>query len=116
MRYDGGSIVSSGVARLPRAGWSARALVLFSVICTYFFISWTAEPLFFSNQNTYFLQGLRLAGVEGVQHDWLSQTRAPHIAFTWLVALLQKLSALALGVRTLEIVLYIALLWSFWSL
>lgn len=93
-----------------------RAALGFLVLSAYFLASWEARPLFFSNQNTYFLQGLRLAGVEGLQDDWLSQTRAPHIAFTWIVAALQSLDVLEVGVAVIEVVLYLGLVWALWSL
>lgn len=88
----------------------------FAVLCAYFFASWETRPLFFSNQNTYFIQGLRLAGVDGLQADWLSHTRSPHIAFTWIVAALQSLEVLELGVRLIEVALYLGLLWALWIL
>lgn len=90
--------------------------VCFVVLCAYFFASWETRPLFFSNQNTYFLQGLRRAGVDGLQADWLSHTRSPHLAFTWVVAALQSLEVLQLGVRLIEVALYLGLLWALWVL
>src|SRR5262245_10035499 len=80
----------------------------------YLLASWEVRPLFFSNQNTYFVQGLRLAGVPGLQQDWLSQTRSPHIAFTWLVAALQTLGILQPGAQVIELLLQLGLVWAFW--
>lgn len=103
-----------------RSGWltsaSTKAGLAFGVLCLYFFASWEVRPLFFSNQNTYFLQGLRMAGVAGLQHDWLSATKAPHIVFSTLIAVLQRSAHLTAGVHILETLLYVALLWSFWTL
>ncbi len=91
-------------------------VVALTVLSVYVLASWEVRPLFFSNQNTYFLQGLRLAGVPGLQHDWLSQTRAPHIAFTLLVAGLQRLAVLGAGVQFVELLLQLCLIWTFWTL
>lgn len=87
-----------------------------AVLWMYFLASWEVRPLFHSNQNTYFLQGLRLAGVEGLQTDWLAHTRPPHIAFTWVVATLQSLGALEFGVHLIEAALYLALVGALWIL
>jgi uncharacterized protein DUF6798 len=84
------------------------------MLSIYVLASWEVRPLFFSNQNTYFAQGLRLAGVPGLQHDWLSQTRSPHIAFTWLVAALQSLGILHPGAQWLELLLQLCLVLAFW--
>jgi hypothetical protein len=85
-----------------------------ALLCAYFLASWEVRPLFFSNQNTYFLQGLRIAGIEGLQHDWLAGTRSPHLLFTLLVAGLQSLWILTPAVHAIEALLYIALVWSLW--
>jgi hypothetical protein len=86
------------------------------VLLVYFLGAWEIRPLFFSNQNTYVLQGLRLGGVEGLQADWLSHTRSPHLAFTLLVAALQSAGLLGAGVHLLELLLYAGLVWSIWIL
>lgn len=94
----------------------AAPALAFCALGLYLLASWEIHPLFFSNQNTYFLQGLRLTGVEGLQSDWLSQTRTPHLAFTLLVAALQSLGVLGPGVMFLEAALHVGLLWAFWVL
>src|SRR5262245_26225991 len=43
-------------------------------------------PLYYSNQNQYFLHGLARAGVGLLRDDWLAQTRDPAPLFSGLVA------------------------------
>lgn len=51
-----------------------------------FALAHTQSPLYYSNQNQYFLHGLALAGVGHLDHDWLANTRDPTPAFSALVA------------------------------
>ena len=102
--------------RPPSSERTRTTVAAFAMLCAYFLASWDVRPLFFSNQNTYFVQGLQRAGVEGLQADWLSHTRAPHIVFTWLVAALQSLGILKIGVHVIEVVLYVGLVWALWIL
>src|SRR5262245_38939014 len=44
-------------------------------------------PLYYSNQNQYFLRGLAAAGHGSLHDDWLANTRDPTPVFSWLVAL-----------------------------
>src|SRR3954468_3729461 len=44
-------------------------------------------PLYYSNQNQYFLHGLARAGVGLLHEDWLANTLDPPPVFTALVAL-----------------------------
>ena len=50
-----------------------------------FAISFRQEPLYTSNQNTYFLHGLANAGVGSLPMDWLSQTADAFPVFSTLV-------------------------------
>ena len=47
-------------------------------------------PLYYSNQNQYFLHGLAQAGVGCLREDWLANTRDPTPVFTALVAFTVK--------------------------
>jgi hypothetical protein len=60
------------------APWLALAL-LFAASC------WQA-PLYYSNQNQYFLHGLAAGGVGQLADDWLARTRDPTPLFSTLVA------------------------------
>lgn len=100
----------------PRWLLRAAPALAGAVLGLYFLSSWEIRPLFFSNQNTYFLQGLRWGGVEALQQDWVSGTRAPHVAFSFVVAALVRLGVLPVGVHALEMLLYVTLVWTFWTL
>ncbi len=51
-----------------------------------FGLSYTQAPLYFSNQNQYFLHGLARAGQGFLDEDWLANTRDPTWAFSSIVA------------------------------
>ena len=63
-------------------------LALWAVILTgVFFSTQPTVGLYFDNQSTYFVQGLRLSGQHPyLDNDWFAQTRSLHIGFTYLVA------------------------------
>jgi hypothetical protein len=50
-----------------------------------FALAYTQSPLYYSNQNQYFLHGLARGGLGHLDHDWLAQTRDPTPVFSWLV-------------------------------
>lgn len=52
-----------------------------------FVLAHTQSPLYYSNQNQYFLHGLAQAGHGHLAYDWLAQTRDPTPVFSTLVAL-----------------------------
>jgi hypothetical protein len=52
-----------------------------------FAFAYGVAPLFYSNQNQYFLHGLASAGDGLLREDWLANTRDPTPAFSALVAL-----------------------------
>jgi len=62
-------------------GW-LEALVLAAA----FAVAYTQSPLYYSNQNQYFLHGLAAAGHGHLAQDWLAQTRDPTPLFSALVA------------------------------
>jgi hypothetical protein len=67
---------------------SARSFLLFVVGTAAFAAAYCQAPLYYSNQNQYFLHGLAAAGPEyGYLHeDWLAGTRDPTPLFSALVA------------------------------
>jgi hypothetical protein len=65
----------------------ARPLGLFVLGVAVFAAACSQAPLYYSNQNQYFLHGLAAAGVGELRHDWLANTRDPTPIFSGLVAL-----------------------------
>lgn len=64
--------------------WSSN--LAFIVLCTVFFaLAYSQAPLFTSNQNQYFLQGLAKAGVGQLSEDWLVNTLDPTPVFSGIV-------------------------------
>src|SRR6266542_352652 len=71
---------------LPRAReW--LTVGLFLVGAALFALAYCQAPLFYSNQNQYFLHGLAQAGEGLLDEDWLANTRDPTPVFSGLVAL-----------------------------
>lgn len=62
---------------------SFASFLLWAVV---FGIAYTQAPLFFSNQNQYFLHGLAHAGYGNLANDWLANTLDPTPLFSALVA------------------------------
>jgi hypothetical protein len=78
-----------------------------------FFSTQPTVGLYTDNQVTYFLQGLRLSGQNPwLEADWLSQTRSLHIAFTLLVAGLDRIGILPQAMRLLDILFRLVFLFS----
>src|SRR5579884_2760790 len=65
---------------------AVRAVVLFLGGAAVFAAAYCQAPLYYSNQNQYFLHGLAAAGDGELRHDWLAQTRDPTPLFSGLVA------------------------------
>src|SRR2546423_1114855 len=63
-----------------------RALVLFLLGSAAFSALYGQAPLYYSNQNQYFLHGLANAGVGHLDEDWLANTRDPTPVFSALVS------------------------------
>lgn len=57
-----------------------------TVLAALFAVAYTQSPLYFSNQNQYFVQGLADAGHGHLSADWLANTRDPTPVFSALVA------------------------------
>ncbi|HEY1380721.1 MAG TPA: DUF6798 domain-containing protein [Gemmataceae bacterium] len=65
----------AGLGVLPALFWAAA-----------FAIAYCPAPLYYSNQNQYFLHGLAAAGRGDLAHDWLVTTRDPAPLFSAAVA------------------------------
>jgi hypothetical protein len=70
---------------LPRSTLVRLALFLHGAAL--FAFAYGVAPLYYSNQNQYFLHGLAAAGDGLLRDDWLANTRDPTPAFSALVAL-----------------------------
>ncbi|MBI1914236.1 MAG: hypothetical protein HYS12_05800 [Planctomycetes bacterium] len=66
---------------------SLRRVSLFLLGAVLFAFVYCQAPLFYSNQNQYFLHGLAQAGEGLLDEDWLANTRDPTPVFSSLVAL-----------------------------
>lgn len=55
-----------------------------------FAVAHTQSPLYYSNQNQYFLHGAAMAGVGDLEHDWLANTADPTPVFSAFVAFCLK--------------------------
>jgi hypothetical protein len=62
-----------------------RATAWFLLGAALFTTAYTQAPLYFSNQNQYFVHGLAAAGYGSLDRDWLANTRDPTPLFTLLV-------------------------------
>src|SRR5262249_14922667 len=63
-----------------------RAAALFLLGAAAFSVAYGQAPLYYSNQNQYFLHGLASAGHGHLRDDWLANTRDPTPLFSGLVA------------------------------
>lgn len=63
--------------------WLSFEAVVFAAA---FALAHTQSPLYYSNQNQYFLHGAAQAGYGHLANDWLANTRDPTPLFSWLVA------------------------------
>lgn len=61
--------------------------------------------LYWSNQNSYYPHGLRLADPNVLAQDWFVSTAQPHLVFSYLVATMQRLGDLASFNNGLELAL-----------
>ncbi len=62
-----------------------RDLLLLLAGVVAFGLAYVQIPLYYSNQNQYFLHGLMRAGVGNLNEDWLAHTVDPAPVFSWLV-------------------------------
>jgi hypothetical protein len=64
----------------------------FLVWAAIFGVAHTQAPLYYSNQNQYFLHGLAWAGKGDLQNDWLAQTLDPTPVFSAFVAAVARVA------------------------
>lgn len=72
----------SSVHRIPVMGLRLLGGIAFA-------LAYTQAPLYFSNQNQYFLHGAAWGGHGHLAHDWLAQTTDPTPLFSSGIAILQ---------------------------
>src|SRR5438128_7216158 len=76
----------------PTAGARAlRGVILFLVAAALFAAAYTQAPLYYSNQNQYFLHGLADAGEGLLEEDWLAGTKDPTPVFSALVSVTARM-------------------------
>jgi hypothetical protein len=68
----------------PLGRWTGPAAFLFGAVV--FGLAYCQAPLYYSNQNQYFLHGLADAGLGHLREDWLANTTDPTPVFNALVA------------------------------
>src|ERR1700732_3997820 len=74
---------STEETRLPIRPQTVLAFLFWSFV---FGIAYTQAPLYYSNQNQYFLHGLAMAGDGCLDRDWLANTKDPTPLFSAIVA------------------------------
>jgi hypothetical protein len=67
-----------------------RGLLALFLLAIVFSISLTQAPLYFSNQNQYFVHGIAAAGGGNLQYDWLAQTLDPTPIFSKMVEFIYR--------------------------
>src|ERR1051326_3458416 len=73
---------------MTAAARRTAAEYLFTALC--FVAAYGQAPLYYSNQNQYFLHGVAEAGVGQLRDDWLAQTLDPTPLFSALVCFTVK--------------------------
>lgn len=71
-------------------------------------------PLFHDNQNTYFVHGLYSARQDWLTNDWFAQTQQPHVVFSVLVEMLDRINFLESGTYILQLGLYASFYLATW--
>jgi hypothetical protein len=74
----------------PRVARPAVGLLTFLLGTAAFTVAYCQAPLFYSNQNQYFLHGMAKAGWGSLSEDWLANTADPTPGFSLLVELTAK--------------------------
>ncbi|MBX9682041.1 MAG: hypothetical protein K2X38_25055 [Gemmataceae bacterium] len=67
-----------------------RTALSFAFMSLVFGVAYTQAPLYYSNQNQYFLHGLADAGVGRLRDDWLANTADPTPVFSGFVAIVVR--------------------------
>lgn len=81
------------------------------VLAVAFALAYTQSPLYYQNQNQYFLHGLAQGGLGHLNRDWLAQTRDPTPVFTALVSIGFR----ELGEQSFQVVYFLLLMIYFLS-
>lgn len=105
---------------LHRLSGEGAGIFILSVIAVLMVIfAFRPPPLYVSNQNTYYPHGLHSGDHDFLADDWfVTETRQPHIVFTFLIALMKRFgvvnqgSTLILGLLHLSFYLAIYLIGS----
>jgi hypothetical protein len=71
---------------VPRWDSGINRILSFLFWSVLFGVTYTQAPLYYSNQNQYFLHGLAQAGLGNLDQDWLANTADPTPVFSALVA------------------------------
>ena len=71
---------------MPRSN-GVLAFLVWSIV---FGVSYTQAPLYYSNQNQYFLHGLARAGLGHLDQDWLANTKDPAPVFSFIVEMTDR--------------------------
>ncbi|MBZ0298459.1 MAG: hypothetical protein K8J31_01905, partial [Anaerolineae bacterium] len=91
-----------------------RGLIFLALVTLIFFLSYSIPPLYAVNQHTYYPHGLWLSGADYLEYDWYSRTQPAHLAFSLLIAGLNKAGLLAAGSTLIEVLLSLALIGGWW--
>ena len=68
----------------------ARVIAVFLFWAMVFGLAYTQAPLYYSNQNQYFLHGLATGGAGHLDEDWLANTADPTPVFSAVVAFIYR--------------------------
>jgi len=68
-----------------------RSVLIWVAMAALFALAYAQAPLYYSNQNQYFLHGLAQAGHGGLEEDWLANTADPTPVFSALVCITIRL-------------------------
>ncbi|WP_020471829.1 DUF6798 domain-containing protein [Zavarzinella formosa] len=80
-----------------------------------FAVALTQPPVFYSNQNQYFLHGLASSGFADLSSDWLANTKDSTPVFSWAVSVLYPLTG-AMGVYAGFFVMSMVYFLSLWAI
>lgn len=88
--------------------------IAIAILMTFSFVISTTppKPLFYSNQNTYFLHGLASTDFGNLEQDWLAKTKDPFPIFSYLVKILYPIG----GKINFIVMYYLILIIYFWTL
>jgi hypothetical protein len=73
------------------ARFRTRSVLRWVALAALFALAYAQAPLYYSNQNQYFLHGVAKAGCGGLEEDWLANTADPTQVFSGLVHITLRL-------------------------